>query len=167
MSTHSYTEAELGGGPIDLNDYNYKTQAAGYTLNPGWIFRNDQNGALYYCTVDEVVDKATLLADTQAQGSMPSLSASPKSGTLTGDGVDTLDVTISDSRGAAAAGKVVTINLPPAIIPISPGHQLTLNGSGYATLTVGPVTGCSGPLPFQAFYENGEADPVAFTVACV
>jgi len=157
MSNLSYSAAELGAAGTDLDGLAYKTTAAGYTLVGGWAHRNDANGDLYYVSVTEVVDRAVFLAAIQAEPAMPTLDVTPTGvGQIAGDGVATGQLNVTDSRGAGAAGKVVLVEFPAAVV-MADADQLTLNGSGYATLTIGPMAGCSGPLAFRFYYANGEA----------
>ena len=42
--------------------------------------------------------------------------------------------------------------------------SFTLDGAGQKTATFGPLSGCTGDLGLEFYYESGEVSPVSLTV---
>lgn len=158
-TTHIYDTSEMGSAMPD-NDPNTarrKAILAGYT-NPIVAVRDDANGLKTEVTVDEDgVDKATLLAQMQAE-TVPSftMDASPPL-EVVGDGVSTGSITLTDSRGAAAAGKTMTLRVFGTVIVDAVSKVLDANGQAVFTFGPSPSAGYISPLAqFEFNYATGE-----------
>jgi len=80
------------------------------------------------------------------------------------DGEDTAAVTITDSRGAAAAGNTVKLRVPPNVGVAVDADAFALDGSGQAVATFGPSSVITGQMVMEFLYENKTADPITLIV---
>jgi hypothetical protein len=103
-------------------------------------------------------------ATSHDASSIPSLSVNTASQVIAADNVDTGTVTVTDSRGAAAAGKTVRLRIPAGGSAGADADSFVLDGAGQATVTFQATTVLTGDLTFAFYYANGEADEVEFTV---
>jgi len=144
MSTYDYVLSVFPN--FDKAVYTRKAVVAGYT-NPVWTNSGDAAKPMRL-TVDETVDETALRDDVNAAVA-PTLTCDVGVRDIAGNGIATGTIVVTDSRGAAAAGK--TINLKPGGGPIvaTPGSQV-LDGNGSAVFTFGPTWAanvCSGLIP--------------------
>lgn len=133
-----------------------RLNAAGYTVEQ--ITSNAQADALSV-TVAETVSRVDLLAALTVIE--PTLSLDKSSVAVPNDGVSTDTITITDSRGAAASGDKVKI-LWEGLFYVG-GTELTLDGSGQATVQIGPcpVGLCTSHPNYVVFYrEDNSTLPV-------
>jgi hypothetical protein len=163
-SSHSYDITTDLGGESDAFVLVRNLEAEGsYTLDN--IKRPDED------TFDIDIAEASISFEdlkTALTTASPTMSLDVSSITIANDGVATGTVTVTDSRGASASGKVV--NLDWNGILYSDANSLTLNGSGQGTVTLGPCpsgecTGKKGTV--LTFSSDTEADfvlPVTCTV---
>lgn len=114
-------------------------------------------------TSGEQTNLATAATDHDAS-TIPSLAVDTASQVIDADGVATGTVTITDSRGNSANGKTIKIKLPPGSGADIDADSLVLAGMGQATANFQTTTTFTGELEFEAYYANGEADPVTFKV---
>jgi len=153
MATHNYTLSELDtAGPHQWILYQ-KCHAHGYT-NP---VVTDLGDGTMDVTIDEADDKPTVLSNLEA-ATVPALSLDKNSLTIAPDGVATGTVTVTDSRGASASGKVVKLKIPPNAYVKVDVEEVTLNGSGQGVFTFGPLDGCLGESSLVFYYDTEEAD---------
>lgn len=94
----------------------------------------------------------------------PKLSVDTAAQVIAADNVDTGTVTVTDSRGAAAAGKTVRLRIPSGGDAAVDADAFVLDAAGKATATFQVTTTFTGELTFEFYYANGEADPITFTV---
>lgn len=179
-TTHRYMGYELPwitglrpSDPTGVESLRLRALAAGYTT-PTCYFTSTNNPDYdfmpYEITVaEDAVDRATLLAEVNA-AAPALLSFSEVMVDLVADGVDTAQVTLEDSRGAAADGKSVLVFQQGGLVwvPVVP-QAAALDQAGQATVTFGPV---SAPLPagvycYLARYTNDEAFPAMLKVNVV
>lgn len=158
MTTHNYTYAELATAGTHPHNLYQKCLDHGYT-NPVVI---DLSDGTVDVTIDEADDKPTVLSNLEA-ATIPTLSIDKTSLVITGDGVATDTLQVTDSRGAGASGKTVKLMLPGAYIKVD-ADSATLDGSGQALFTFGPLSGCTGTLHLSVYYNNGEANSQPFTL---
>lgn len=163
MATHNYTftELEAGTAPVGISTWELyqRCLAHGYT-NPIVTLGS---GNSIDVTIDESDNKAVVLANLES-AVIPTLSLDKSSVVVAGNGVATDTITVTDSRGAGATGKTLKLTVPPgAYLPVD-ADQLTLDGSGQATLNIGPCQGCVGEVLLNIYYDNGEADSATFTL---
>jgi len=159
MPTHNYTYAELATAGTHPTRLMQKCLEHGYT-NPDAV---DLSDGTVDVTIDEGDAKATVLTNIEG-ATIPSLSVDTASQTIAGDGIATGTVTVSDSRGAAASGNTVKLLVPVGSYVPADADSFTLDGSGDATVTFGPCTGCIGILSLAFYYDSGETDSIPFTV---
>jgi hypothetical protein len=145
----------------DIEEIRRRAIVHGYTgVTVG--HRIDVEGDLFYFTFDQTDNKDTVKSSLVA-ATIPTLSLDNDDLEVTGDGESDGVVTISDSRGAAAEGKLVHILLPPYLIQLSPSTTLTLDASGEATITFGPSPSAgtvSGKMSVGFKYATDEALPI-------
>ena len=157
MVEHEYTAGELSTAGTDIRSLRQKLLDESYTnpivLHQVWV------DDLYHVTVDGSDDKATVLTAME-DGTIPVLALTSYSVLVDGDGVDTGTTTISDSRGASADGKVVKVTIPQNAFCMIDADSYTLDSSGDAVITFGPLAGCTGEISISIGYESDEADPV-------
>jgi len=161
MSTEIFTAAELATAGTDTWALTQKLKVAAYTgivvEHRAW---EDDN---YHVTVDGSPVRATLLNDMETVV-IPSLSVDVPETVVLGNGVATADVVVTDSRGAGASGTAIKLQIPDrAFVPVN-GDAFTLDGSGQATLTFGPLTGCTGRIQMMLCYADRCGADVAFGV---
>jgi len=154
MSAHNYTAAEFPG--LFAPTFSKKAILAGYT-NPVWT-NSGVPAQPITLTVDETVDRSVLRDDIN-DVVLPALTVDVVICDIAGDGVATGQITVTDSRGAGAAGK--TINLKPGGGPLvaTPGSQ-ALDGNGAAVFTFGPTWAasvCSGLIPVSFVLADDSA----------
>lgn len=99
-------------------------------------------------------------AEAHNPGLFPKLAVDTTSLVVSGDGVATGTMQVSDSRGVGAAGKTVRLRIPPNVTVSVDADSFVLDGAGRATATFGPFSGITGNLDLQFYYASGEADPV-------
>jgi hypothetical protein len=134
MTTHNYTAVEMG--PLtDVQDIIRRAIAHGYT-GIGARHTIDADGDNYTVIINEGDDKATTKANLDA-ATVPILSLSTYDLQVSGDGVATGNVTVSDSRGASAVGKIVSMRVSNLSL-LSPSPTVTLDAAGQAVVTFGP-----------------------------
>lgn len=165
MSTHHY-EATAFGNAADLASIQRRALRAGYTgvnvtmPNPAVDVQQP------ICVeVAESIDKTALRDDIQAAGD-PSLQIDAAHTDVPSDMVTSVDVTISDSRGAVAAGKTVNLIAINGVLVASPGSQ-TLDANGDAVFTLGPSWATnvrSGPMTLEFALADESAKPVRATM---
>lgn len=159
-TTHVYTFTELATAGYSLYSIQRRAKIAGYT-NP--VVANTYAGTerALEVTVDEnSVIKATLLSDIEG-ATEPTLSLDTSTLSVTADGVSSGTITVTDSRGASASGKVVTLDVHH-MMPVDT-LTVTLNGSGQGTFTFGPTTlRCNS---CELVFGSDETEVVRATVA--
>lgn len=160
MTIHNYTAAEMS--PLtDIQDIKRRAVVHGYT-GVQISYRNDSAGENYSFTFDQADDKNTTKTNLSA-AVVPTLSLSTADLMVTGDGVATGTVTVSDSRGAGASGKVINMMYPTSILQLSPTPTATLDGSGAAVITFGPSPSAgvvTGKVPVEFSYATDEGAPI-------
>lgn len=118
-------------------------------------------------TVTTGDDKPTFKTNVEAQG-MPSLSVDDDNVQIPGDGVSVQDVTVTDSRGAGAVGKTVTLCVGPGTVVDKLSETLDANGQAVFQFGPSPSAGwkassCCNAMRF--YYESGEAAEVSFRLS--
>ena len=161
-TTHNFTAAELDTN--DVEELFYRLWADYTPSNiPTW----DEGTNTYDLTVDEnSIVKATMLTNVNA-ATPASLSLDSDDVSVIGDGVATGSIVVTDSRGAAANGKVVKIRIEHGGLIKLTGLPLTLAGVGQATLTIGEsarANECSSDYILGFYYADGSAKPTQATV---
>lgn len=121
-----------------------------------WCGPGTQTAAPTQAIIDAVV--------AEYASTIPTLSVDTVSQVLAADNVATGTVVITDSRGAGANGKVVKVKIPAGGGAAIDGDSYTLAGVGQATITFQATDQFTGGLTFKAYFANGEAAPVEFTV---
>jgi hypothetical protein len=155
MVTHVYTAAEMSPH-MDIYDIIRRAMAHGYTGVTG-AHKVDGDGDNYSLTIAEADDKTTVKTNLDA-ATVPTLSLTSYDVQVAGDGVASTTATLSDSRGAAASGKVVRLGVSNTD-HLSPSPSATLDGSGEAVITFGPSpsAGWVGSFEVAFFYITDEA----------
>ena len=155
MTTHTYTAAEIA--PLDdVYDIIRRALTHGYIGVGAW-HKVDADGDRFLVTIDQVDGKATTKSNL-VSATVPTLALSSYNVQVAGDGVSTTNVTLSDSRGTGAAGKMVSMRVSNANL-LSPSPTATLDGNGQVVLTFGPSpsAGCVfGGIKVPFFYQSGE-----------
>jgi hypothetical protein len=106
----------------------------------------------------------TSAAEEHDASGVPSLSAVPTSLVVAANGSDTGQVTIVDSRGSAAVGKLVRITIPVGVAMTMDNDVYPMDANGRAVITFGETSFPTGEIPLVASYDTGEADVANFTV---
>lgn len=113
---------------------------------------------------DEARDKLRRGVLFHVAADVPQLTVDPSSQVIAANDEATGTVTVSDSRGPDAAGKVVKIRIPPGGSGAIDADSVTLGPEGRGTITFQKTNVFTGDLRFEAYYESFEADPVGFSV---
>jgi len=163
-SEHTYDiTTDLGGESDSIQLDRNLTAEGSYTVTK--LFYGASN-----TIVVEVAEDSVSFADlkTALTTASPSMSLDVSSITIVNDNVATGTVTLTDSRGASASGKVVDISWNGVFY--ADVNSLTLDGSGQGTITLGPcpTTQCTGKggtlITFSSATESATIVPVVCTV---
>ena len=157
MSTYDYSSAEFPNFNVGI--YTRKALAAGYS-HPVWGGGDTAQYPLRL-TVDQEVDR-TVLRDDVSAAVEPMLQVSTDSLGVPGDGTSTSTIVVTDTRGAAAAGRTVNLIVLGGPLVASPG-SVVLDAAGQATFTFGPSWSAnvhSGPIGVEFRLADSTARPV-------
>ena len=169
-TTHSpttITEVTLATAP-HVNKFFEKCLAVSGVTNIGAEWPSSYSGTAVLIhnslTAEEQANLVTA-AEAHDPSTVPSLAVDGSDPRVyAADGVATGSVVITDSRGAAANGKTVKVRIPTGGGAAIDGDSYVLAGVGRAIVAFQTTTTFTGELEFEAYYANGEADPVKFTV---
>jgi len=131
-TSHNYDIATELGGETDLMVLLHRVLADGTYTGPS-VSGVDAD-TIMVTVAENSVPKATL--ETILTTAAPTISLDKSTVTITPDGVDTDTITVTDSRGASASGKIVKLRWNGLLY--TDANSLTLNASGQGTVTLGP-----------------------------
>lgn len=133
MSSYTYTSTELGS--VLDNRLCLRLSSGGYTCTHISVIFNGAEQEVEITVID-VVDRSILL--TALTATEPTIALSVNSLSIIADGTTTANITVTDSRGSAASGKIIALSWE-GLAPVST-MALTLDGAGQGTVTFGPTT---------------------------
>ena len=164
-SVFEYEPDDLPSVPLD--DIRCRAIAAGYT---GVLVRSFTDRMTtpatetIEVTVTESPSKSQLQTDIHANtGATLSLSSSAITVAVP---PDTQQVTITDSRGAAASGKIVKMRATAGLLPVNK-REITLDGSGQGTVTFGQGLASwmtISPIEVEFYYDDLACPAVVLSV---